>query len=308
MNKKIVAFVFFLVCIIIIFIIFKGNNQNNRNQFNDKIQVSTSFYPLYFFAQNIGADKANVINITPAGAESHNYEPTAQDIITIENSKLLILNGEGLEIWANNIQQNINDKKTLIMRAGERLATQKLLENGNNIIDPHVWLSPTLAQQMVDKIVDGFIKIDPSNSFYYEQNADTLKSKLKDLDSQYKQGLGNCSKHNIITSHAAFGYLATNYNFNQVPIAGLFTDTEPSPKQLINITNFAKKNNVKYIFFENLVSPKLSQTLAQEINATILPLNPIEGLTKDELNQGKNYISEMQNNLVNLQIALQCKK
>lgn len=298
---------------LIIGIVFVGiltlviNNAQKPTVKSNKLQVTTSFYPLYFFSSQIGGDKANVVNITPAGAEPHDYEPTAQDIAQIENSKLLVLNGGGLEAWGDNIQKNIDPQKTTVVIAGQDLTNQKVLENGQNVIDPHVWLSPQLAKEMVDKITGSFIKVDPINTEFYQANANTLKTKLDNLDSEYKQGLGSCRDKNIITSHAAFGYLATSYGLNQVSITGLSPDAEPSPAQLADIVKFAKANNVKYIFFESLISPKLADTIATEAGAKTLVLNPIEGLSKDEISQGNNYLTEMQNNLANLRTALQCK-
>ena len=298
---------------LIIGIVFVGiltlviNNAQKPTVKSNKLQVTTSFYPLYFFSSQIGGDKANVVNITPAGAEPHDYEPTAQDIAQIENSKLLVLNGGGLEAWGDNIQKNIDPQKTTVVIAGQNLTNQKVLENEQNVIDPHVWLSPQLAKEMVDKITESFIAVDSTNTEFYQANANTLKTKLDNLDSEYKQGLSSCSEKNIITSHAAFGYLATSYGLNQVSITGLSPDAEPSPAQLADIVKFAKANNVKYIFFESLISPKLANTIATEVGAKTLVLNPIEGLSNDEISQGNNYLTEMQNNLANLRTALQCK-
>ena len=274
---------------------------------SNKLQVTTSFYPLYFFSTQIGGDKANVVNITPAGAEPHDYEPTAQDIAQIENSKLLILDGTGLEAWGNNVKQNLDPKNTVVLTVGDGLINQKVMEDGQNVIDPHIWLSPQLTKKITDKITQAFMQIDPVNSNYNQANADLLKAKLDNLDQEYKQGLSNCTEKNIITSHAAFGYLATAYGLNQIPIAGISPDAEPSPSQLADIVKFAKSNNVKYIFFESLVSPKLADTIATEVGAKTLVLNPIEGLSKDEISKGNNYLTEMQNNLTNLKTALLCK-
>ena len=287
--------------------VFKNINNQNQNN-SSKIQVAASFYPLYYFSQQIGGDKVDVINLTPAGAEPHDYEPTAQDIAKIENSKLLVLNGGGLEAWGDNIKQNLQSKDTVIVTVGEGLTNQQVMEEGENMTDPHIWLSPPLAKEIVDKITSGFIQIDPTNKDYYQSNATALKAKLDDLDMQYRQGLASCQEKNIITSHAAFGYLATAYGLHQVPITGLSPDVEPSPQQLADIVKFAKANNVKYIFFESLVSPKLSNTIASEVGAKTMVLNPIEGLTNEEISQGKSYFTEMESNLANLQTALQCKK
>ncbi len=304
MNKKyIIALVIAIVAVAITAIIAIPRHAPQKTQ---KLPVVTSFYPLYFFAEQIGGDKIEATNITPAGAEPHDYEPTAQDLTRIENSKLLILNGGGLETWGERVQHNIDQKNTLIIIAGQNLATQHIPENGKDIADPHIWLAPPLTILMADKIEAGLAQADPDNAAYYESNARILKSMLRDLDGAYREGLANCTQHYIVTSHAAFGYLSTAYHLNQVSITGISPDTEPSPQQLAEIAKFAKNNHIMYIFFESLASPKLSQTIATEVGAQTMALNPIEGLTEDQIASGKNYFTEMRENLANLKTALQC--
>jgi len=276
-------------------------------QSRTKIQVAASFYPLYFFATEIGKDRAEVINITPAGSEPHDFEPTTQDIAKIEKSNLLILNGE-LEAWASKIKDDLKDKNVTIVVAAEQLLAQNLIEEGKTFKDPHVWLSAQLAKKEVENIAKGFKKVDPDNASYYEANAKNLKDKLDQLDTQYREGLKNCRQKSIVTSHAAFGYLASTYGLNQVSIAGLSPDSEPSAQQLAQIAKFAKSNNIKYIFFESLINAKLSQTIASEIGAKTLVLDPLEGLTDQDIKQGKNYFTVMQENLTNLETALECSQ
>ncbi len=282
------------------------NTQPATQNINRKLQITTSFYPLYFFASEIGGDKADIKNITPAGSEPHNYEPTTQDIARIEKSNMLIVNGN-VESWGNKIKENLSGTNVMIIVAGDGLFTQQLTEGGETSQDPHIWLSPQLAKQEVGQITKGFIKIDPSNSLYYQTNGKALYDRLDQLDYKYKQGLSNCKHKDIITSHAAFGYLTKAYGLNQVSISGLSADSEPSSQQLVKVINYAKSNNIKYIFFESLVSPKLSDMIANEIGANTLVLDPLEGLTDDDIKQEKNYFTVMENNLKNLQIALQCK-
>ena len=293
-----------LVVGITVFLASRDNRQSADRP--KKIKVAASFYPLYFFASEIGGERADVVNITPSGAEPHDYEPTAQDVARMEDSSMLILNGGGLEAWGDRIKQNTDAARTLIVTVGEGLAIRQATEEGKTVSDPHVWLSPVLAHQIADKIAGGFVALDPANAAYYQSRGDALKAKLDDLDAAYRDGLSNCRQKNIVTSHAAFGYLVSTYGLTQVPIAGLSPDAEPSPQQLADVVKFATMNHVTHIFFESLVSPKLSQTIAREIGAQVLVLNPIEGLSAQEQAQEKNYFTEMQTNLVNLQIALQC--
>ncbi|MDZ4385551.1 MAG: zinc ABC transporter substrate-binding protein [Candidatus Moranbacteria bacterium] len=273
-----------------------------------KLEVVASFYPLYFIASEIGGDRAVVSDIVPAGAEPHEYEPTARDMAKMENSRLIIMNGAGLEAWGENVEKNIDAGKTTVIRAGESLATRQMERDGQVETDPHIWLDPLLFRQMADKVAQGFQQADPENADYYASNAELLKSRLDGLDQEYRQGLGDCAGKNIITAHNAFSYLAAAYGFNQVAIAGLSPDAEPSLRDLAGISRFARDNRVEYIFFESLASPKLSETIANEVGAKTLVLNPIEGLSDEELSQGKNYLTVMRENLANLRIALGCAR
>lgn len=294
-------------------LILLNNRVSSPENKGAKITVVASFYPLYYFSERIGGDRADVYNLTPAGAEPHDYEPTAQDMALIESSNLLVLNGGNLEVWGDNIKNNLNPKQTVLVVAGEDLFNERLIEGGlpaqagENIIDPHIWLSPLLAEEMINKILSGFQASDPANTSYYTANAEVLKEDLKNLNADYSAGLKDCVLNDIITSHASFGYLAVTYNLRQISIAGLSSDAEPSSKEIGVIAKLAKESGVKYIFFESLVSPKLSETIAMEIGAQTLVLNPLEGLTRAEISAGKNYFTEMRNNLNNLKIALACR-
>ncbi|HVZ67248.1 MAG TPA: zinc ABC transporter substrate-binding protein [Patescibacteria group bacterium] len=310
MKNKWIYFVAGILFIAILIYILKSglfSHTTNKTASNKSVQVSASFYPLYFFASQIGGDKAVVNNITPAGAEPHDFEPSPKDIAGIENSQLLVLNG-GVEGWGDKVKNNLKGKSTVIVTAGKDLLTKSLVEEGQSIKDPHVWLDPKLAKVEAAKITDGLASVDPKNKDYYITNQNNLNNELDKLDSEYRIGLANCEKKDIITSHAAFAYLAQEYGLNQVAISGISPDEEPSTKQLAEVAKFAKDNNVKYIFFESLVSPKLSQTIANEVGAQTLVLDPIEGIPDDNIKKGDNYFTIMRSNLKNLEIALQCKE
>ncbi len=264
---------------------------------NSQIKVTASFYPLSYFTAEIGKEKVAVTNLTPAGAEPHDFEPNTQDIVKIEESQILILNGAGFEPWADKITPDLENKQVRVLKVAEGLAT---LEN-----DPHVWLDPQLVKQATAIITNALIDIDPQNSSFYETNNKVISEKLDSLDQSFKEGLANCQKDFFVTAHNAFGYIARSYGIKQIPISGLSPDEEPSPAELGEITKFAKENNIKYIFFETLVSPRLAKTVATEIGAQTLVLNPLEGLTQDQ-QAGKDYFGVQRENLDNLKIALEC--
>jgi zinc transport system substrate-binding protein len=293
------------VLIVVGLILAIAQRANDADEPSNKIDVITSFYPLFFFATEIGGEKAAVTNITPAGIEPHDYEPTGRDVALIEGSQLLIMNGGGLEVWAESIRDNLKNSSTYIIVAGEGLATDQVEEDGEKLTDPHVWLDPNLAAKMVDKIAEGYVRVDTGNSDYYLGRATDLKNRLEQLDQEYRQGLARCQSIDIVTSHAAFNYLAKAYDLAQVPIRGLSPEVEPSAQAISEVVDFASKNNVKYIFFEELVSPKLAETIASEVGAQTLVLSPLEGLPEDAADE-ENYFSVMRSNLQNLKLALQC--
>lgn len=273
-------------------------NSKDMVTMNNRIGVTTSFYPIHFLVSEIGGDFVSVDNLTPAGSEPHDYELTAQDVIKIKKSKLLFLNGGGLEVWGEKIKKNMNNGSPKVITLGEGLMAEK---------DPHIWLSPKLMIKMAEKITTELVEVDLKNEEYYQTNLSTLKSKLASLNGTYAKTLENCPRRDFITSHEAFSYLAEDYNLEQVSIAGISPEEEPSIAQLAQVANFAKENKIKYIFFESLVSPKLAETIAKEVGAQTLVLNPIEGLSEEEMAQGKNYLTEMEMNLGNLKKALECK-
>lgn len=297
MDKKRISLIAGILIIVAVAIWASGYGSVPPKAASGKLSVVASFYPLYYLAGEIGGDKAEAVNLTPAGAEPHDYEPTAKDIARMQSADILILNGYRLEPWAESMTKDVDPSLTKIVMASEGIASEA---------DPHAWLSPILAQRMAQRITAAFAQKDPANAPYYADNLTRLLSKLASLDAEYKAGLSSCASRDIVTSHAAFGYLASAYGLRQVPIAGISPDAEPSAQELAAIAEFAKANKVKYIFFESLASPKLAEALAKEVGAKSLVLDPIEGIPEEELAQGKTYLTQMETNLTNLKTALSC--
>ncbi len=282
---------------------------------NGKLPVTASFYPLAEFARQVGGYRVDVTTITPAGAEPHDYEPSPQDIIAMRESKLFIYNGSGVELWADKEVpelrkagvQTLNMSSQVTLRTVKEDNAGEPGQTGASMYDPHFWLDPVVAQDEVRAIANLLSEVDPVDSSVFQSNAQQYIKKLQTLDAAYRESLASCTKHDIVTSHAAFGYLAHQYGLHQVSIAGFSPDAEPSPQQLADVAKFAKAQGITYIFFESLVSPKLSETIAQEIGAQTLVLNPLEGLSDSDIAAGQNYLTVMQSNLVNLRAALVCK-
>ncbi len=273
------------------------------------INVVASFYPLAHFAAQVGGDRVAVTNVTPAGAEPHDYEPTSQQVASFYGANLFVFNG-GVENWAVRLQPSLAQKGVRTLEMDTLIGT--LLPPGDPEekdapFDPHFWLDPVLAQAQVEAIRAMLSTIDPAHADAYRANADAYIAKLQQLDQEYKTGLQSCQLHVAVTSHAAFAYLGKRYGFTQLPITGLSPDEEPSAGKLAEIAAQAKAQGIKYIFFETLVNPQLAETIAREIGAKTLVFNPLEGLTDQQIAAGENYLTVMRENLANLRIALQCR-
>ncbi|MBC7961055.1 MAG: zinc ABC transporter substrate-binding protein [Vallitaleaceae bacterium] len=283
-----------------------SKNDNETVTASHKLKVTTSFYAMYDFAKKIGGDSVLVTNLVPSGIEPHDWEPTPNDIVNLERAQVFIYNGDGLETWTDKILQTLENKDLIVVEASKDLA---LIESSDPAellqYDPHLWLNPLLAKKQMEAIKNTFVKADPNNKDIYEKNYTANAEEMDRLDAQYKAAVATFSKKDIIVAHQAFGYLCEAYGLNQVAIEGLSADFEPTPDKMVEIIEFAKANDVKTIFFETLVSPKVAETIAEEVGADTAVLNPIEGLNEEEMSQGADYFSIMRENLEALKKALQ---
>lgn len=275
-----------------------------------KVNVVTSFYPLYFLAEQIGGEQANVINMIPAGVEPHDWSPKSQDLDTASKAQLFLYNGAGLEGWVDDFLQGLpKNSGPLTVEASEGVAKLSGNPDGGKIdkahVDPHTWVSPKSMLIMAETVRDSFDKADPAREAVYAANYGALAAKLKALDQEYATTLAPLKHRDIVTSHQAFAYLARDYGLQQVAIMGLSPDAEPKAQDLIRISKYVKAKGIQYIFFEELVSDEIAKTLAREANVKTMVLNPLEGLTPKQEKKGDDYFSLMQANLQNLVQALQ---
>lgn len=274
---------------------------------NAAIKAAASFYPLAHFAKQVAGGLADVETIVPAGVEPHEFDPAPKDIRRIYASRVFIYNGAGIDLWAEKIAPDLEKNGNITVNATNGIALQNVTNTITGQPDPHVWVDPVLAAKEVEVIRDAFIKADPENEQNYISNAEAYLNKLSALDGKIRDGLKSCMTRKIVVTHGAFAYLARRYNLEALVLSGLSPSDEPSPRRLGLLVKAARAEGIKYIFFESLVSPKIAGTVAREIGAETLVLNPLEGLTPADIEAGRDYISIMEDNLKNLRIALSCQ-
>ena len=277
------------------------------NTSTHKIKVVASFYPVYEFVKKVGGDKVDASVLIPIGAEPHDFDPTIQQIQGVESAAMLVYSGAGMEsTWIN----KVNPKFVVDTSKGIHLLTSNDPQS-HAPTDPHIWLDPILAIQQVENIRDGLSKVDPNNAAYYDQNAQNFIGQLKSLDVSIRGNLtsSNCAKRDFIAFHNAFSYFAKQYGLNQHSIAGLTPEGEVLPQRLVQVVQLAKNLGINIIYSEDLIDPRSSQAIADEIpNGKVTVLSPIEGINKQEQQQGIGYLQKMYQDLSALKEGLQCKK
>ncbi|MBY8913433.1 metal ABC transporter substrate-binding protein [Bacillus sp. YC2] len=292
----------------------KGSSGSSDKK-SGKLHVVTTFYPMYEFTKQIVKDKGDVDMLIPSSVEPHDWEPTPKDIASIQNADLFVYNSTYMETWVPSAEKSMGADHAAFVKASKGI---DLIEGSDeeeeghdhghsHSMDPHVWLSPVLAQKEVKNITAQIVKQDPKNKAYYEKNSEEYIAKLKDLDKLYRTTLKKAAKKELITQHAAFSYLAKEYGLKQVAIAGLSPEEEPSAAKLAELKTFAKQHDVKIIYFEEVASPKVADTLAGEIGAKTEVLNTLEGLSQKERDKGIGYIDIMEKNLDALKDSLLVK-
>jgi zinc transport system substrate-binding protein len=291
---------------------------------DDQTSVVASFYPIAEAASSVGGDQVDVTNLTPAGTEPHDMELTPDLVDELEDADLVLYLGQGFQPAVEEIAEgrdgpSIDLLESIELQAGgtEALEAEEAAggehaeeeggeEHAESELDPHFWLDPQLLSSAVDEVESALAEVAPDDASTFRSNAESYRAQLAALDEELATGLTNCERDDIVTSHAAFFYLAERYGLTQLPIAGVSPEAEPDAGRLDELADLIESEGITTVFFETLVSPDVAETLARETDAETAVLNPIEGLTEEQLDDGDDYASVMRENLAVLQEALGC--
>ncbi len=274
-----------------------------------------SFYPAAEAAARVGADVAEVVNVTPAGAEPHDLELSPRQVDQLQDADVVIYLGRGFQPAIEEVAERRRTRSVDLLAAVplEEGAARQLQaeEEGHEEpapeVDPHFWLDPRLMVKAVDEVERALSAARPGEQRVLAQNAERYRTELRQLDGELEAGLANCERREIVTSHAAFHYLARRYRLSQVAIAGLSPEAEPDPRRLAQLIDTIRDKGVTTVFYETLASPRVAEALAREAGARTAVLNPVEGLTEQQLRAGQTYASVMRRNLAALRQALGCR-
>ncbi|MFA9381842.1 MAG: metal ABC transporter substrate-binding protein [Acetanaerobacterium sp.] len=291
-------------------------------QSTDKLLVYATFYPMYDFASKIGGDKIELVNMLPTGGEPHSWEPDAADIVGLEKADVFIYNGAGMETWTDKVLASLENKSLIIDETSQGIelmtghhhddeeephddADEEHHEEDEHSYDPHVWVSLRNAKLQMESIKNALSQADPGNADYYAANYEEYAAQLDALDAEFVDALAPVKNRNIVVSHQAFGYLCRDYDLTQIAVEGLTPDSEPDAARMVEIIEFCQENEVSTIFFEELASPKVAETIAKATGAKVSVLNPMGAISAQQAEAGEDYLSIMRKNLQALVEGLQ---
>ncbi|TCL68536.1 zinc transport system substrate-binding protein [Hydrogenispora ethanolica] len=285
-----------------------------------KLKVVTTLFPQYDFVQEIGKDKVAATLLLPPGVEPHSFEPSPQDIVGIRKADVFVYTGEYMEPWAHKVIEGVKGKKIVIVDTSRGIELMKEEEEHEDHDehegeeehhhhggkDPHIWLDPVLARQMVSNIVAGLAKADPQHAAFYKQNGAAYQKRLQKLDREFAAAFAKARTKTIIYGgHFAFGYFAKRYGLKYIsPYSGFAPDAEPTPQRIAELIKTIKKTGTKVIYYEELIDPKVAKVIADQTGAKMLLLHGLHNISKAELKAKVSYVTLMEGNLERLKQGL----
>lgn len=319
---------------LVLFLAACGKSEEKAQNTDEKVQIYTTVYPLQYFAERIGGESVHVSSIYPAGANEHTFEPTQKDMMTLADADLFFYIGLGLEGFVENAKKTLADEEVNMIATVDAISDEQLEEaaheeeeatstdshdhehesessedhshegHDHGDIDPHVWMSPKISQSLALSIKDSLVEISPGQQETFEKNYDELVSDLQQLDADFEEMAHNAPNKTFFVSHSAFGYIANTYGLEQLAVAGLNSQDEPSQKELTKLIDLAEEKNIEYILFEQNVSSKLTEVIQKEIGAESLILHNLGVLSKEDIQNKETYFTLMNKNLETLRTVL----
>jgi len=286
--------------------------EEKGNKKSEKIVVVATLFPLYDFVKNVGGEYVDVSLLLPPGTEAHDFDPTPQDMSRIASSDIFVYTGRFMEPWVEDIIQSIESSKLVVIDASADVVMQKSVSFDSDepigSLDPHIWLDFENDTKIIHSLVETLSMKDPLHTTIYEERGERYIEKMNSLDNAYKNSLAQCTTREIVYGgHYTFGYLAKRYHLDYVAAQGISPDAEPTANDMILLIEQVRKNNIPVIFYEELNSSKIAETLASETNTTLLSLHSAHNISKQDIEKNTSFLDIMEQNRKNLTMGLRCK-
>ena len=277
------------------------SSQDNSSEAKG-MKIVTSFYPVYAMVKEVSGN-LNDVRMIQSSSGIHSFEPSANDIAAIYDADVFVYHSHTLESWAGSLDPSLQKSNVKVLEASEGMTLERVpgledMQAGDGIdektlYDPHTWLDPEKVAEEAQIIADKLSELDSANKDTYQKNAQNLSAKAHDLTKKYQPIFEKANQKTFVTQHTAFSYLAKRFGLNQLGIAGISPDQEPSPRQLTEIQEFVKTYKVKTIFTESNASSKVADTLVKSTGVSLKTLNPLEADPQND----KSYIENLEENM-----------
>lgn len=300
---KIIIIILLLLVVLLSLYLYQQNLKKVRKEaplFNadGRLLVSTTLFPVYDFAKNIGGEKVDVNLILPPGKEPHAFLPSEKETAIVEGRGLLFYTSDLMEPWLIDF----------VTKLKTDLRVESVANNLNDEkLDPHVWLDFTKAALMVEKISAVYQEIDPQNKDYYAKRTADYLAELSALDKMYSDSLKDCEfKGFIATGHDTFSYLAKRYQLDYQAAQGFIPTEEVDVERVLNLIDIIKDKKYPYIYYEELLMPHTGEIIRQQTGVKMLALNAAHNVGRYDIESGISFLSIMRNNLTVLKLGLKC--
>lgn len=315
MNKRQKLFLTTTIIIFLVATIITALYSSQNQTTSGKLKVVATFYPLAFFAQEIGGENVVVQQLIPDNTEVHNWQPSPSDILAVGDADVIFYNGASLDHWfeedmlpvidsSNKLVVETTEGITLLETKEEHTENEHHEHEGQ--YDPHTWISPFIAKLQAQNIYEALAQKDPNNAEYYNLRWQNLKTRFEELDNNYTTWLGTKNKTDVVVAHSAFGYLAFRYGFVQHGVIGISADEQPSASAYANLVEMMVQHETYVVYVNPLYSDESAQTLKNELNrltgddVQILKLYFMLGNM-----DGLDYFGQQEKNLENLKVGLE---
>jgi zinc transport system substrate-binding protein len=271
------------------------------------VTVLAAFYPLQFAAQQVGGSRVDVQSLTTGGAEPHDVELSPQQVADVKDADVIVYIKGFQPAIDEAVEQYAPDRALDVSRGIRLLPAGSADPTGDGeagATDPHIWLDPLNMITIAGSISRRFALLDPTGTAAFRDSEAALTLQLRRLDRRWSTGTRSCESRDLVVSHAAFAYLADRYRFQQIAISGLTPEAEPSPATVAQVVDFVRANDVRTIYYETLVDPKVAQTVADETGTAAAVLDPLEGLPAGA---SGDYLTIMADNLNTVRTGQGCR-
>jgi len=309
MNSKQTAFIGTLSVVLLLAVSWAYVASPGRETDDGRLRVVATFYPLYYFASEIGGNRTHVSSLIPFNTEPHSWEPAPSDIVNADKAKVFVYNGAGFEPWVAKLLGTLQNRGSMkVVDSSYGIDVMKGDVDNLAGLNPHFWVDPVLAKHQVENIRTGLAAADPAGAAYYKQRADDLKARLDALDTDFREGLQNRTKDTIVTTHEGFDYMAARYNFTAESVLGISPDQQPSAQKIMGIVRIVEDHDLDVVFGEPVYSDKFMRTVAGEVrhqsgrDVQVLVLDGIHGRAGPHANM--DYFQMQKDNLKNLKTGL----